>query len=290
MFIQPMLAKKTNNVELPESGYVFEIKWDGIRAIIDIGRRVKIYSRSGREITRQFPELVEAFESQPFNRQVTYDAEIIVLKEGVPSFPHVTSRLHLGDTEGRHHGAYENPATAMVFDTVRFDNEDITHRQLEHRRPYLLDLDKNERIEVSISSKDPEKMLKHVTNMQMEGLIAKKIGSPYRAGRRTNDWLKFKLMYEEIVEVYGYTEGLGKRQGYFGALLIRGLDGSEIGKVGTGFTDEVLAMMTSKLKGHEPHTKSPGINLLGIPFKAVVKGMKKNSSGAIREPRFIRLA
>ena len=97
-------------------------------------------------------------------------------------------------------------------------------------------------------------------------------------------------MYEETVEVYGFTEGLGKREGYFGALLIRGTDGSEIGKVGTGFTDEVLAHMTAKLEAHEPHMKSPGVNVLGIPFKVVVKGMKKNLSGAIREPRFIRTA
>lgn len=291
MFIQPMLAKKTNfETAFPESGYVFEIKWDGIRAIIDIGRHVTIYSRSGNDITAQFPEIVESFEAQPFSRQVTYDAEIIVMKGGVPSFPHVTSRLHLGDDVGRILGAQDNPATAMVFDTVRFDNEDITHRKLEHRRPYLLDLNKSEHINVSVSGSDPDKLLKHVIDLGMEGLIAKKMGSPYRVGRRTNDWLKFKLMYEETVVVWGFTEGLGKRAGSFGALLIRGLDGSEIGKVGTGFTDEVLAHMTAKLEAHEPHMKSPGVNVLGIPFKVVVKGMKKNLSGAIREPRFIRTA
>lgn len=289
MFIQPMLAKKTaDNATFPVDNYLFEVKWDGIRAIINVADKVTIFSRSGNDITAQFPEIVSAFNLQPFARQVTYDAELVVFINGVPSFPHITSRLHLGDDTGRRHGSLNFPATAMVFDTVRFDNEDITHRQFQHRRNYIKDLVEGPNIRMSRIHKDPYKLMDHVLALEMEGIIAKKAKSPYRPGKRTNDWLKFKLMYEETVEVYGYTEGLGKRAGYFGALLIRGLDGSEIGKVGTGFTDEVLDHMTAKLWTREPFEKSPGVYVLGCPFKIKVKGMKKNLSGAIREPRFIR--
>lgn len=287
MFVQPMLCKAMKGATLPAEGYIFEPKWDGIRAIIHIGSSVKIYTRQGREVTPQFPEIVSSFNLQAFRRQITFDAEIVVFKDGVPSFPHVTSRLHLGDDLGRAIGAQDNPARAVVFDVVRFDNEDITHRKLEHRRTMMRDLTLDQHIMLSPIRVDGEDLMEEMSHLSMEGVVAKKIGSPYRPGKRTRDWLKFKLMYEEIVEVYGYTEGLGKRDGFFGALLIRDLDGEDIGKVGTGFTDEVLAMMTQKLNYAGAYYARKDEHHVIKPFKIVVKGMKKNLSGAIREPRFI---
>lgn len=287
---KPMLAKKTELGIVPQGHFLYEYKWDGIRAIIDLtGDKHRIFSRQGREITQQYPELnVDNF----LIMSGTFDAEIVVFDEyQVSDFALATSRLHLGNTMKRQMGAVENPVTVMLFDILEYNGNDVTSLPIEERKHML---------EGSFERTQYWRYSKHFSNGDdlyaeckargLEGIMAKRTGSPYLEGRRTKDWLKVKIMYEEVVRVIGFTIGLGKRDTTFGALIVESLDGEPIGRVGTGFTDDELGKITDRLvKCGVLRTHRDEV-YLKRKFNVKVRGMKKNKSGAIREPVYLGLA
>lgn len=291
MFIKPMLAKKMNHDGVPDGDYVYETKWDGIRAIVVVDQpngKMQLFSRRGRDITLQFPEIAARW-SDAFLCSGIFDAEIVCLKDGVPHFPSITSRLHLGSTSGRIQGMKDNPATMVLFDVLEVDGKSTRDHLLLKRKEILAAAHlPTERIVLSKVSKDGHKLYKAEAMRGAEGIIAKRRGSKYLPGRRTQDWLKVKIMYEEEVIIYGFTLGLGKRDHVFGALLFTDETGIHQGNVGTGFTDFQLESMWRFLHTRGAKMTKPNLFVLDRPFRAIVKGMKKNESGAIREPVFVK--
>ncbi len=289
--IRPMLAKKDNSDSIPTGGFVYETKWDGIRALIewDQGNYFHIYSRHGREITEQFPEIsLEDIRESFCPIHGIVDAEIVCLKDGIPHFPSVTSRLHL--KTGRAQAAVTNPITVMVFDVLSIEHNSVMDEPLMARKRMLSGMLLPGRpFELSRVYENGERLYDKEQEKGAEGIIAKRRDSLYLPGRRTRDWLKIKIMYEEEVTCYGFSDGKGKREGLFGALLFKDLKGKPAGNVGTGFTDEELRVMMDFLHSRGARMKSPGVWVLESPFNMVVKGMRKNESGAIREPVFIKV-
>ncbi len=287
--ISPMLAKKTEFNTPPEGPYLYEMKWDGIRAVITVdGKFITICSRSGRDITEQYPELTKSLGH--FHRQrLTLDAELVAFDENhMPDFARATSRLHLGDSSGRQEGSEENPVTAVLFDVMSVDGQDVMHKIIEDRKEILnRALTQTDRWMVSKVYYDGQKLFNQMKEGGFEGIMAKRCGSQYLEGRRTKDWLKVKVMYREEVRVIGYTLGLGKRDDSFGAFVVEDLEGRPVGKVGTGFTDKDLATMTLFLNHRGVKSVHKDTVYLMAPFNIIVQGMKKNKSGAIREPVFI---
>lgn len=292
-FIKPMKAKKDNHEGVPKGDYLYEVKFDGIRAIIawDSDTGIRIWSRYGREITRQFPELLD----YELNLKVMccssaiFDAEIVCFNDnGVADFPSITSRLHLGSDSGRKQGVKDNPVTAIIFDILKLSDHELMDRALKHRKGFLAGTIIEEGPwELSQVHMNGDKLYAREKKRGAEGIIAKDIRSTYQPGRRLKDWLKVKIMYEEEVTIYGFTAGKGKRENQFGALLFCSENGVHQGNVGTGFTDEELVAMTLFLDARGPTEPNAGKFVLDKPFRAIIKGMKKNKSGAIREPVYV---
>jgi bifunctional non-homologous end joining protein LigD len=227
----PMLARLSTPEEVAEAPHVFEVKYDGFRALAAIsGGKVRMQSRNAVDLAPRFPALAQAL-SRLKVREAVLDAEVVALDEqGRSRFQLLQNARDNADVEQRF----------VAFDLLWLDGEDLRERPLEERRELLervmadaqLPLQISERIELPM-----EKGIAEARRRGWEGLIAKRVGSPY-TGARSSDWLKLKVLAGQEVALLGYLPITnGKPQ--IGSLIIgvHGPDGfHEVGKVGTGFS------------------------------------------------------
>ena len=250
-----MLAKETDTA-FDSSDWLYEIKWDGYRAISETeDGEVKLYSRNGISFLGNYPPVTEALIK--LKRNVILDGEIVVLNEDGKS-----------DFQKLQH--YEDhtdlPLCYYVFDVLKIDGIDTTSLPLIERKRLLKKI-----IPASNVIKYSDHILENGINFfkeaqknDLEGIMAKKKDSEYYEGARTGNWLKIKHHKSDEVVVVGFTEPAGTRP-YFGALVlaVNKKDGFHYaGHTGTGFDDKTLKEVYGKLK--KIITKSS-------PFKEKVK-------------------
>jgi len=251
----PMLA---TNVDEPfdDPEWLYELKWDGYRALAEIDRegKLELVSRNGKDFAPKFPEfnaLAESFSERP----LIVDGEIVVLdKDGRPSFGALQERL---DRFGRlTPGKFG--VTFVVFDLLYGNGRDLRKEPLEKRKAIL---------ESILTGKGPVLYSKHVvgdgTQLYrlaeqggLEGIIAKRRDSRYEE-RRSKAWLKIKAHRRQECVIGGWTEARGSRK-YFGALLLGIYDDKGrfvyVGSVGTGFDEKKLREIAAQLKPLERET------------------------------------
>ena len=237
------------------AGWLFEVKWDGVRAIAQVGETLSILSRNDNDITHKFPELAEL---SRLSSNVVLDGEIIVMKGGRPDFQAVAKRVQvskLGDIERE---ARATPCTYVVFDILEKDGKSLTGKPLSERKGILREsLNDGEYVVVSsYVVGQGEAYYEAAAAKGLEGVVAKRLESPYRPGERSREWLKVKSVKTADCVVVGYTRGTGNRVDTFGALLL-GLNEKDkltfVGRVGTGFTDKSLSR--SNCSPPSAHTK-----------------------------------
>lgn len=235
----PMLATLVAQ-PFSRKGWLFESKLDGIRCLaVRSGSRLVLYSRNRRSLNARFPELVAALQRQAA-RDFAVDGEIVVFrKNGVTSFAALQQL-----------GQVKRPVWFYVFDLLRLAGEDI--------RPQALRLRK-QRLKTALNFTGPlryhahrqaegEELYEEACRKGLEGLIAKDGDAPYQAGR-SRAWLKIKCTGEQEFVIGGWTDPRGSRAG-FGALLLGYHEDGRLrfaGKVGTGFGDELLRELPSRL-------------------------------------------
>ena len=241
--IKPALATL---VEEPfdRANWLFEIKWDGIRAVSYLRhtgaeRQVVIRSRGGHVINEQFPEVVEALYSLDLPNAVL-DGEIVALDaQGRSSFPILQARA---SADGRS----KPPLAYYVFDLPYLDGHLLAGRPLRERRRALeAVLPEHPLIRLSETvAEEGKTFYEAAQSLGVEGIMAKRADSPYQPGKRTSDWLKLKVKQQLDAVVAGFTKGLGGRAKTFGALLLGAYDDQDrlryIGHCGGGFTDKEL--------------------------------------------------
>lgn len=251
--IEPMLA--TNKDVIPQGeDYIFELKWDGIRALIAIDDGVlRIQSRNQNDITAQFPEL--QIPNKAFRTTTAlFDAEIVCLdEEGRPQFRQVINRLMTQDEAAVQQLVKSNPAYCYLFDCLYLDGRSLDKEPLLRRREWLEDSRrKGTPYRVSEVFEDGEALYLAAMEHKLEGILAKKKDSPYLPGRRSEYWQKIKVRQTMDCVIIGYTKGKGDRSRYFGALHLAELkeDGSLVyrGKVGTGFNEAWVQDITELLQ------------------------------------------
>ncbi len=250
----PMLATAVDE-PFDDKDWLFELKWDGYRALVQIDRDglVAIVSRNGNDFTKKFPELAQladAFKERP----LLIDGEIVVLDAaGRPSFSALQERL---DRFGRS-SPQLNPVTFVAFDILYGNGRDLRDEPLETRKSIL---------ESMLTGRGPAMFSKHVLrdgkglfelaqSSGLEGIVAKRRASTYQT-RRSRDWLKIKAEQRQEFAVGGWTEARGSRK-HFGALLIGVYEDDEFvyaGSVGTGFDAKKLAAIAAKLQPLERKT------------------------------------
>lgn len=236
---QPMLATLAQTA-FSDPGWIFEIKWDGIRALAQCSaRHAQFTSRSGRDLSSQFPELGQP----PFSADASVDGEIVALDpEGKSSFHRLQQRMNLAAPK-KVAAAAGIAVVYYAFDLLALRGRDLTRRPLIERKRQLARLlaraPRNSPWRYSDHVRgDGEGLMELARTRGLEGIIAKRADSRYAAGR-SRDWLKFKLHQRQEAVVAGYTDPRGSRT-QFGALVLGVFDPSAerlvyVGRVGTGF-------------------------------------------------------
>jgi bifunctional non-homologous end joining protein LigD len=260
--LRPMLAR-TAHEPPSDDEWAFEIKWDGIRALAHLGDELRLVSRSGEDITRRYPEL--AGMAQSLGRQAVLDGEIVACDaEGHPSFQRLQSRMGLTSPTVIRRRAGEIPVTYMAFDVLFLDGEMTIDLAYEERRELLegLGLDGGGWQAPRHHLGEGAALLAATRERELEGVVAKRLGSVYRPGRRSHDWLKLRNTNRQELVIGGWVPGEGGRSGSVGSLLVGYYDSTPeeaerlgrpplfvfAGGVGTGFTQDELARLTRMVK------------------------------------------
>ena len=252
--IEPMMAKLATKVPTPDDAWGFEFKWDGIRALAHVeGGRVKLISRSGEEVTPRYPE-VHAMGRAIGSREVILDGEVVALDDkGRPSFEEIQQRMGLNSESEIRRKMKVVPVTYMIFDLLWQDGHSLMSERYEERRRLLaaLKLAGDSWQTPPFEKGGGQAMLEASAKAALEGVMAKKLDSPYEPGKRSGVWFKVKNHYRQELVIGGWLEGEGKRQGHPGALLVGYYDSGKFvyaGKVGTGFTDAMLDKLQAAMK------------------------------------------
>ena len=241
--MEVMLAE-TAETPFTDDGWVFELKLDGYRILASRdGDDVRLTTRNGREAAPSFPEVAEALAGLPYRRFVL-DGEVIAADaEGRPNFQRLQQRARFLRPLEIRRAATENPVTYSAFDLLAFENWDLRSLPLIERKevlraflppvgpiPYL---DHFER--------EGERLFAQVRAMGLEGIVAKRAGSPYRGGR-SPDWVKIRADRTADFVIVGYTEPKGSRAGFGALQLADYVDGAltYAGRVGSGFDQTQL--------------------------------------------------
>jgi len=234
-----------------DPNWLFEIKWDGIRTVAYVeNERVRLFSRSKREVTAEFPEFQDLARYLRAGTAIL-DGEIVTLDEnGRSNFQKLQNRFGVSQPSQRL--IQEVPLTYYFFDLLYCDSFDVRKTPLLQRKELLREILRgDERVRYSEHQLEKGKELYAVAKEQaLEGIVGKQIESPY-TGNRTGFWLKFKIVNELDAVVVGWTAPRRTRQ-YFGALVLALYDDKKelqfIGSAGTGFDQKTQKELLTQLE------------------------------------------
>ncbi|HMI80132.1 MAG TPA: non-homologous end-joining DNA ligase, partial [Ferruginibacter sp.] len=285
-----MLAKETDE-PFDDKEWLYEIKWDGYRAIAEISKEnIELYSRNGNSFKDRYPLLVTNL--QKIKHEVVLDGEIVVLnEEGYPDFQKIQ---HYEDNTNF-------PLIYYVFDLLSLDNHALYDQPLIERKKLLKKL---------LGKSPMVRFSDHVIGMgveffnasvqkNLEGIMAKKADSHYYPGKRTNEWFKIKNHKSADVLIAGYTKPTGSRQ-YFGSLVLAVKEGKKykhVGHAGTGFDDKKLKELYDLFQGYkqkespfnEPVEVNESVTWLKPVLVCEVKFTEWTKDEKLRHPVFLQL-
>ncbi len=238
--IRPMLATPVKK-PFDHPDWVFEMKWDGYRAVAEIrDGDVSLYSRNRISLDKKYPSIADSLRKLGFD--TVLDGEIVVVDDrGHPDFQMLQD---YGKSKGGHLIYY-------VFDLLHFRGHDLTNLPLLRRKELLkkiLPSEGNIRFSDHVW-KEGILFFNVVKEKGLEGIIAKNSQSTYLAGRRSRQWLKVKTRLTQEGVIAGFTEPGGGRK-YFGSLVLGVFEGEEliyIGHSGGGFTEKDLREIRNRL-------------------------------------------
>ena len=288
--IQPMLATLAKE-PFDHPDWVFEVKWDGYRAIAEVGKGpVALYSRKGLSFRQKFRPLVAELEKFDFQAQL--DGEIVVVDEqGQPDFQLLQDYRTTGGGQLLYY----------VFDLLYLEGRDLTGLPLLKRKELLKSrLPASPKIKFSDHVPREGSLFFRVAKEKgLEGIVAKHSQSVYRMGERSRYWLKIKTRLTQEGVIVGFTEPAGSRR-YFGALVLGAYAGEElvyIGHAGGGFRAAQLGEIHGKMAPLirkkcpfkiEPPTKGP-VTWIKPELVCEVLFQGWTREGLMRQPVFSRL-
>ncbi|MFZ5898250.1 MAG: non-homologous end-joining DNA ligase [Bacillota bacterium] len=234
---RPMLAFPSEPFSSDE--YIFEIKWDGYRCLAYLDGGTVLRSRNLIDLTPVFPEL-SRLNTLARSLPVIVDGEIVVTVDGKPSFSVLQRRGHLSDPQRIMRVSKETPALFVAFDILYRKGRPVMAEPVEARREMLREILSNSSSLVvsDYVVGNGEEFFRACTAAGIEGMIAKKLGSPYLPGKRSVLWRKVRSAREADLVVCGWEEGQGRRK--LGALILGAYQEETLvfqGKVGSGFSE-----------------------------------------------------
>jgi bifunctional non-homologous end joining protein LigD len=242
----------------PEDGrWAYEIKWDGMRVLATVtGGRVRLRGGRGTDVTVTFPELASLPDAVATD--CVLDGEVVAFSDaGVPSFGLLQQRMHVTDAGDAARRARTVPVAYMAFDVLSVDGRSTLSLPYAERRSLLDDLvSPTAVLQVPPSyPSDGADLLEAARVQGLEGVVAKRVDSPYEPGRRSRAWRKVKVRHAQEFVVGGWIGGTGTRARTMGSLVLGchtsvGGGGRAlrwVGNVGSGFTDPELRRLAALL-------------------------------------------
>jgi DNA ligase-1 len=320
--VNPMLAQRAESVEeiLERMGgkAAFELKLDGIRiqAHRD-GERITLFTRRMEDYTYMFPDLVDPLRKALRSDRMVVDGELVAIdpKSGKPMpFQEVLRRRRKYGIEEM---AGQIPIQIHLFDVLVVDGKTVVERPYEERRRIL-----ERKVEpvpgkvmvverrVTGKKEEVEEFLRYSLSLGHEGLVAKQLDSPYRAGRREFLWLKLKPEVDTVdLVVVGAHYGKGKRAGTFGSYVLAARDEKTgtyktVTRCGSGYTDEDLEELTRMFEGLRVERPPQEVEIeiecdayfrpevvFEVAFEEIQLSPPEKHTGGVglRFPRFIRV-
>ncbi|MEC5156361.1 DNA ligase D [Chryseobacterium sp. MP_3.2] len=231
-FIKPMLSE-IGKESFDDQNWAFEIKWDGYRAVADLRNEIQLYSRNGLSFSDSFKKIVNSLKLQ--DHEMVLDGELVAYDDaGKPNFQWLQNKSD-----------QENVIVLyQVFDLLWLNGHSTQNLSYLQRKELLKDALKETDLikyhdHVLEKGKD---FFEVIEQMELEGMMAKKIDSTYEEGNRSGDWLKIKRLQTQDVLICGYTDPKGGRT-KFGSLILGTFLKDELvfsGHAGTGFSDKIL--------------------------------------------------
>jgi bifunctional non-homologous end joining protein LigD len=308
--IKPMLATLIDQ-PFDNKDWVFEVKWDGVRAILFLHKTkgiLKIVSRKGKTITHRYPEFTESV-NHVINckESIILDGEIVLLNnKGQPDFQSHQRRMNLDSIKDIENLSNKMPATYYLFDILHLDSRNLQPLSFIERRKKLSDaisIKDDSRIRISdFFEEDGIEFFRRLRSLNLEGVVAKNKYSKYLQGTRSTDWLKINNILTQDCVVIGYTRGEGSREGYFGSLLLAIYTERQqneltfVGHTGSGFDFAQLNDIYSKFQQMKieqcpakfiPYTNRE-VTWVSPQFVAEVKFSGWTKEKIMRSPIFLR--
>jgi len=283
--VKPMLARLVGE-PFHEPGWIYEEKYDGDRLLaLKNGAKIRLISRNGKDRTGDYPAIAAKVAALP-PKSLILDGEVVVFDaKGVSRFQELQKRA----------GA----PVYVAFDCLYRDGRDLRALALSERRAALEEIvPRSGTLRRSrILNRNGFAAFRLAKKRGFEGLVAKKISSPY-AGERSSSWLKVKVHQEDEFVILGYTPPEGARK-YFGALLLGAHWRGKMryaGRVGTGFDDAALAMLHRRFRPLVTETppttdKMPGKSLVFLKPRLVaqISYQELTADRKLRQPVFLGL-
>ena len=280
---EPMLATRWPHA-FSDPEWAFEVKWDGVRAVAAWdGQRLEVRSRAGRPVLARYPELDRLAGFAP----CILDGEIVAFDdEGRPSFGRLQQRQ-----------SRRTPISFMAFDLLFLGRPRVDEPWASRREKLaLLDLPAPYVVPEAVIG-EGDALWAGVVEQGLEGMVGKRLDSPYRPGRRSADWRKVARVDQVRAVVGGFLPGSGSRAATFGSLLLGLVDADRlryIGSVGTGFTGESLLAIHSALNElaadhspFQPQSEVPAQSRFVEPtLVALVEFKEWTRAGKLRAPSF----
>lgn len=285
---------------------IFEIKYDGARLQIHIkrGGNIKLFSRRLNDDTESMPDLVSAIEKAWKGGDAIVEGEAVAYDESLQNkLPFQSVLMRLGRKYEIQEKAREIPLVLYLFDLLYDDGENLINVSQKSRRDRLNKLfKKTDRVRmthaIETASLDQERtFFTEAIEAGHEGLMAKDPDAAYEAGKRNDAWMKLKPAFETLdVVIVGGIWGSGRRRGLLSSLFLAVRDNDSfktVGKVGTGFSEEVLKDLTARLvptiittRGHNVELEPTTV--IEVDFQGIQKTTAYTSGFALRIPRFKR--
>ena len=299
--IKPMLAEKSEPFD--NDDFIFEIKWDGSRSLAVIkDKQVGLYNRNGIKTNSRFPEL-ENLPKFVKAKDTILDGEVVVFRDGVPSFQDLAKREHLQNPIEIKTRSAKYPVVFIAFDVIAYNGEVLVDKPLMERKAILEKIVvESDILAISkyIEGKG-KKFFAEVTGKGLEGIMAKKKDSKYYFGYRSTSWLKMKKIDTIEAVICGITKGTGDREDRFGAVVLGAYNKGKltyIGRAGSGFQNKELTKMYELLKtkivkdcpfGKNPNCDKPIYAWVKPEVVAEISFMEWSDDKKLRFPRWIRI-
>lgn len=285
--LSPMLLKEINK-PFNDDNYLYELKFDGVRALIYINKNeIIIKSRNNTILNNIYPELLNI--KKLVKNECILDGEIIILDEfNKPSFSKLQERIRLKNKDKIKNMSINNPVSFVCFD-ILYNNKDLTNYPLLKRKEILNKIKDNNIFIKSVAYNNGIKLFNLVKKENLEGIIAKKKDSLYTYNKRVDYWIKIKNFKEEEFFIGGYS--LTKNDKLLSVILCEKINNKYyfVGKMSYSNKNDLFNKIKNSktINNYLINYNNKNINYIKPIYKVKVNYMERTNNNLLRQP-FIR--